>query len=658
MIRTFFAILFLTFTCQVLAQSNTKDVLFVVDDEPVYASEFIRVFNKNLDLVKDESQKDVDEYLKLFVNYKLKLREAKRLGLDKKPNYIRELSNYKKQLAKNYLTDTKVTNALIEEAYERVSNEVNANHILIRLDDTASPKDTLHVYNELMELRNRVINEGFDAVKKDVHNGKTVFAEELGYFSGFKMVYEFENAAFNTPVDEVSKPFRTQFGYHIVSVVGKRKSRGTVEVAHIMVVDNHDHKGHAKHDEAHAEHDAESRINEIYKKLEQGEDFESLAKQFSEDKSSAGKGGRLKAFSGGELSSPEFEDQAFALQEKGAYSKPFRSSFGWHIIKLIDRKAVPSFEEMRSEIESKVKRDSRSKLIKTSRVNELKKRYHITNAEAGLKYFTSILNDDYYKSAWKLPADFDDNKVLTTIEDQEIKYKDFASFLLKSQRRQTKKQAFNVLVNDLYEIFLNNNLLKFQEDNLENENEEFAGVLSEYRDGLLLFDLMDNEIWNAATNDSIGVQKFYETRKEDYFFSDRVDAVVASSAKKSDIKKVAKMLKAEMSPDAIKTKMNTKDKINVLFSSGLMDAKHQALPEGLAFKKGVSKVMRHNGAYVVVRIKTVIPKTLKTFEEAKGKVISDFQDHKEQTWLKDLQDTYKVTINQDVLNAVRQELNN
>ena len=649
MIRTFFTVLFLTLTCCVLAQTQTKDVLFNVDDEPVYASEFVRVFNKNLDLVKDESQKDVDEYLKLFVNYKLKLKEAKRLDLHKKPNYIRELSNYKKQLAKNYLTDTEVTNALIEEAYERVSNEVNANHILIRLDDTASPKDTLNVYNELLELRERLINEGFHAVKNDVHNGKTVFAEKLGYFSGFKMVYEFENAAFNTEEGEVSMPFRTQFGYHIVNVLGKRKSRGTVEVAHIMVVDK---------DKDTSNQNAVSRINEIYKKLEQGESFESLAKQFSEDKSSAGKGGRLNPFAGGELSSPEFEDQAFALNTEGEYTKPFRSNFGWHIVTLISKKEVAPFEEIKSEIENKVKRDSRSKLIKTSRVNELKKRYKIANAEEGLKYFVSILTEDYYKSTWKLPENFNENSVLTAIEDQEIAYKDFASFLVKSQRRQTKKQPFETLVNNQYEIFLNNSLLKYQEDNLEHENQEFASVLSEYRDGLLLFDLMDNEIWNAATNDSVGVQKFYQANKNNYFFNDRVDAVVASSATKKDIKKVAKMLKSGLSPDAIKTKMNTKDQIHVLFTIGIMDKDHQALPKDIAFKKGVSKIVRHNDTYVVVRINEVKPKTLKSFDEAKGKVISDFQDHKEKTWLKSLKEKYKVTVNQKVLDSVREQLNN
>ncbi|MDB9961763.1 peptidylprolyl isomerase, partial [Oceanihabitans sp.] len=265
--RFLFTILFIVFSISFQAQNN-KDILFTVDDEPSYSSEFIRVFNKNLDLVQDESQKDVNEYLKLFIDYKLKLKEARNLGLDKNEKYIRELSSYKTQLAKNYLTDNEVTNELVEEAYERMSYEINANHILVRLDETASADDTLAVYNELLKLKARVLDEGYKAVQKDVHNGKTIFAEDLNYFSAFKMVYDFENVAFNTPPGEISKPFRTQFGYHIVIVNDKRKSKGQREVAHIMV---------------NLGDGAEDRINDIYKKIEQGEDFESLAKQFSED---------------------------------------------------------------------------------------------------------------------------------------------------------------------------------------------------------------------------------------------------------------------------------------------------------------------------------------------------------------------------------------
>ncbi|QRM87732.1 peptidylprolyl isomerase [Lacinutrix sp. WUR7] len=641
--RIILTLFFLVFTLSFQAQDKSSDVLFTVDQEPVYASEFIRVFNKNLDLVKDESQKDVDAYLDLFVSYKLKLKEAKALGFDTMPKYKRELNNYKSQLAKNYLTDNKVTDALVEEAYERVSNEVKASHILIKIDEDASPNDTLAVYNQLLKLRERVIAEGYKAVQKEVHNGKTVYAEDLGYFSGFKMVYPFENAAYNTEIGEVSLPFRTQFGYHIVQVLDKRKSRGQREIAHIMV--NLDKE------------DAESRIQDIYKKLEQDEDFASLAKQFSEDKSTADKGGKLSPFSSGELRSQEFENQAFAIEKEGTYTKPFKSSFGWHIIKLIKKIETAPFEDMKSTLEAKVKRDSRSKLISTSRINELKQRYTISNVDKDLAYFTSILNTEYYKSKWKIPSNFQPEKAFVKIENKQFTYSDFSNFLIKNQRRNAKQLPFSTIVANAYNSFLEENILAYQEENLEFENQDFANILGEYRDGLLLFDLMEKEIWKAAANDSVAVQEYYTANKENYFFNERVDAVVASSAKKRDISKVSKLLKKGKTIEEIKNTVNTKDQINVIFTSGIMDVEHQALPKDFSFTKGVSKIFNHNGSYSVVKVNEVLPKAFKTFQEAKGKVSSDFQDEKEKNWLVALGNKYKVIINQEVLNTVKSKLN-
>jgi peptidyl-prolyl cis-trans isomerase SurA len=635
-------LLFIVFSISFQAQNN-KDILFTVDDEPVYSSEFIRVFNKNLDLVQDESQKDVNEYLKLFIDYKLKLKEARNLGLDKNEKYLRELSSYKTQLAKNYLTDNEVTNELVEEAYERMSYEINANHILIRLDETASVDDTLAVYNELLKLKARVLDEGYKVVQKEVHNGKTIFAEDLNYFSAFKMVYDFENIAFNTPPGEISKPFRTQFGYHIVIVNDKRKSKGQREVAHIMV---------------NLGEGAEDRINDIYKKIEQGEDFESLAKQFSEDKSTANKGGKLAAFSSGELRSSEFEIQAFELENKGDYSLPFKSDFGWHIVRLINKIELEPLETMRPSLEAKVKRDSRSKLINTSRVNELKERYAISNVDKDLEYFTTILNEDYYKSKWQTPDNFETEKSFVKIDKKQFTYGNFAAFLIETQRRTTKVQVVSDLVSMKYNVFLESMLLQYQEENLENENEEFAHILGEYRDGLLLFDLMENEIWKAGSTDSIGVQEYYKANKENYFFNKRIDAVVASSANIDDINNVAKLMKQGKSPEQIKESININDEVHVIFTSAKMDANHQAITKDFEFKEGLSDVLMHNGAYIVVDVKEVLPKSLRSFEEAKGKVVSDFQDNKEINWLKALREKYKVEINQDVLNDVKSKLAN
>tara|TARA_R110002049_G_scaffold114889_2_gene266352 strand:+ start:178 stop:2133 length:1956 start_codon:yes stop_codon:yes gene_type:complete len=634
---------------QSFAQSNQQELLFTVDSEPVYSSEFIRVYNKNLDLVQDESQKNVDTYLTLFTNYKLKLKEAKSLKLHERPTYKREFNTYKNQLIKSYITNTKVTEALIKEAYERISYDVKATHILIKVSENASPQDTLTAYNKILKLRESALAEGFDKVRKEVHNGQTVYGEELGYFSGFKMVYKFESVAFNTPVGEVSQPFRTQFGYHIVNVQDKRKSLGERTVAHIMVV--------KKTGDSLAEK-PEDRIQDIYKKLNQGENFEALAKQFSDDKSSASKGGMLSPFSGGQISAQKFEEVAFSLEKIGDVSQPFQTEYGWHIVKLYNKKPIPPFEELKPELEQKVKRDARSKLIDDALVTNLKGQYNIELPKGTLDYFVSILNGDYLKSTWKLPTDFDGGKPFLKIEQKQFTYKDFGDYLLKTQRNTDPKASFENVISKKYNAFLSSKLMEYKEANLEHENEEFAHVLNEYREGLLLFDLMETTIWNASKTDSVGIQNYYDNNKNKYVAPKRINAVVASSPKQKTLKKVSKLLDKGMPLDKIKNLVNSNDDIQVIFTSEIMDAGHQALPEGFQFKKGISKIYRHNNTFVVIQVKEVLPETQKTFDEAKGAIISDYQTYKEEKWLKELGEKYKVTTNKEALAKVKSQIKN
>ncbi|WP_242086205.1 peptidylprolyl isomerase [Aestuariivivens sediminis] len=645
----YFSVVFVLFLfIKTYAQSHEDPILFSVDGEPVYVSEFLRVYNKNLDLVQDESQKDLDEYLSLYINYKLKLKEAKALGLDKKESYSRELNTYRNQLAKSYISDSRVTEALVKEAYDRISHDVKANHILVRVDENASPQDTLAAYHEIHKLRERALNEGFEVVRKQVHDGKTIFGEELGYFTGFKMVYKFENAAFNTPVGAISMPFRTRFGYHILKVFDKRKSRGERTVAHIMI-------GFNSKDTLHGS--PETRIHEIYKKINQGSDFEVLAKQFSEDKSSASKGGLLKPFSGGQLSAPEFEEVAFSLEHIGDVSQPFKTKFGWHIVKLYEKTPVAPFEVMKPELEVKVKRDDRSRLIDEALYAKLRQRYKVGSEPPALDYFASLLNENYFTRSWRLPEDFQGNKPLITIGDRTLTYNDFGSYLLDSQRGFNNRAPFKDVVLKHYNAFLNRNLVTYREDNLEQENKDFALIMGEYRDGLLLFDLMESTIWNAG-NDSTELQQFYETHKSNYHVPERIDAIVASSSQQKTLKKVAKLLEQGMALDKIKNLVNSNTNIEVIFTTGIMDAGHQALPEAYTFKMGLSKIYRHNSGFVLVQTKEILPASIKSFEEAKGAVISDYQDFKEENWVKALRRKYEVSVDQKVLDQVKQTVKN
>ncbi|MFV0540654.1 MAG: peptidylprolyl isomerase [Aestuariibaculum sp.] len=633
----------LFFSCYMNAQNANNGVLFRVDSEPVYASEFKRLYNKNIDLVQDESQKDVDEYLNLLIDYKLKIKEAKVLGLDEKPKYKQELLGYKKQLAKNFIAETKVSEALIEEAYSRMANEVKAYHILVVVPENAEPVDTLKAYKTIVKLRERALNEDFEKLREEVHDGKTVYGEDLGWFSAFKMVYKFESEAYNTPVGEISQPFRTRFGYHIVYVQDKRKSRGKRTVAHIMVA----HKDNETETEQH--------IQEVYKKLQYGEAFESLAKQFSNDKSTASKGGILNPISSGDTGSLVFEDEVFDLKNIGDISKPFKTRFGWHIVKLYDKAPIETFETLKPELMQKIERDERSKIIDQALIDTLKKKYKV-GATPDLSYFESILNEKYYNRAWQLPVDFPGDKMLFSIKDKHYTYRDFGVFLVDSQQRPFLKKALKDVLLDNYKSYFNKSLIAYQEENLENENEEYAAVLSEFRDGLLLFDFMETHVWSVAKTDTVILKNYYQTHKEKYTVPEKAEVIIATSPSKQIIKRVQGLLEQNLPIDKMEALVKGNNKIEVVFTEDTVGVDNEKLPRNFTFKNGVSSIYKQHGSYNIVLVKRIIPAKQKVFGDVQGYVVSDYQTQKEAELNRKLRQKYPIEINQKILKQLKHQL--
>ncbi|MCF6279364.1 MAG: peptidylprolyl isomerase, partial [Flavobacteriaceae bacterium] len=332
-----YIVLFITLSFFNVYSQNSDSVLFTIDDEPVLTSEFLRVYSKNLDIVTDKNQKDIKNYLELFINYKLKIKQAYDLKFDTIQSYKSELASYKKQLMEPYLRDDTVLNDLVKEAYDRSLIEINASHILMKTN-FKSPQDTLAAYNKILEARDRIIDgEEFATVAKEYSQDPSAQKNDgnLGYFSAFSMVYPFENAAYATEIGEISQPFKTKFGYHIIQVHSKRNTRGEVEAAHIMIRGDSD--------------ESETKINKIYSKLVNGDDFGVLAKTLSEDTYTAKKNGSLGRFGSGRMVK-EFEDNAFSLVNTGDYSQPFKTKFGWHIIKLVNKFPVESFDKVKKEL--------------------------------------------------------------------------------------------------------------------------------------------------------------------------------------------------------------------------------------------------------------------------------------------------------------------
>ncbi|MDA9126434.1 peptidylprolyl isomerase [Flavobacteriaceae bacterium] len=629
------------------AQIADDDTLLTIASTPVSANEFVRVYNKNLNLVQDDSQKEIDSYLELFINYKLKLTEAKALRYDKDPVYLKEFQSYKNQLTQSYLTDKNVTDDLVREAYDRTTNEVKAQHILILLDEVET--DTLAVYSKVEAYRERLVNEDFESLKKELGNGKNIFVEDLGYFSAFKMVYNFESAAYATEVGAVSQPFRTRFGFHVVKILEKRKSRGQVSVAHIMIANTQKDSTLV----------AKDRIQELHRLLLQGDDFGELAKQFSDDKSSSNRGGELSPFKSGQINSEIFETTAFELNPSNPISKPIQTQFGWHILKYINKIPVKSFEELQPELESQVGKDSRSQLVKAKMLERLLVEYQVENPNSKLMNVESNLTYITSEKAWEFSKDFDNNLPFLTIKNQSYTYQDFLNFINANQKANKKEWTTAVVVKKQYASFLEQSVIQYKKDNLESENEEFAHILNEYREGLLLFELMQDKIWEGAKNDSIGLQEFYNANKQNYVWPERIEGSVARSTNAKYIKKVQKYWQKNSSNEAIDEAIN-KDQQNVIFSNGELELDQAPLPKSfnVRTKTPISEVIKENNSFYVVNVKEFKPKSQKTFEEAKGQLIADYQIALESKWTQELRAKFKVDVNESVLAKVNALISN
>jgi peptidyl-prolyl cis-trans isomerase SurA len=588
----------------------------------------------------------------LFVGYKLKINKAYKLGLQNGSQYQNELKQYRTQLAKNYVTDSKVTNELVDEAYQRSLKEIKASHILIMVDENAAPADTLKAYHQIMDIRKKALaGEDFGALAAQYSQDPSAKENkgDLGYFTAFRMVYPFESAAYKTPVGKISDPVRTRFGYHLIKVTDERANRGEVEVAHIMIAAD-------PKDGEQGRTEAKNTINEIYTKLKQGENFETLAKQFSDDKSSAPKGGVLNRFGSGQLSAENFENTAFSLKNPGDYSEPIETQFGWHIVKLIKKYPVRSLDESKAEIQNRVGKDERSRLIAESMNEKLRKKYKIKRDEKTYAAIKKAVTDKYYEGTWDVSSDPKTKAKLLTIEDRAINGSDFMTYLKAQQKTGLAIKPIGRLTDVAYEQFLDQQLNAYYNDNLEKEFPEFSNVVDEYRDGLLLFDLMEKEIWEKSKTDTIGLQKYYEAHKNSYQWKNRVEATVVSSTKMDVIKQAQKYLKDGKTPEFIKEKLNTKGVINVMANAGTFEEGNDALPKGTKPVVGISDIIKEGEYYFVTKVTKVMPAGPKTLDEARGKVINDYQQFLEENWVKDLRGYFNDNDNQDFFDKTKTQL--
>ncbi len=636
---------------------SQSPVLLQVGNEATQRDDFLRIYQKNNNSVSSQVETiNIDEYLELYTVFRMKVLEAMSLGMDTAAAFRSELATYRKQLAQPYLMDEKLNESLIKEAYERKKYDIRASHILIKCDQFASPADTLKAYNKILQIRKRLL-KGEDFAKVAVELSEDPSAQDhpyqghnirgnhgdLGYFSAFDMVYPFETAAYNTKVGEITMPVRTQFGYHLIKVVDKQPSLGKIQIAHIFF-------SYKPGESIDAATDKQGELaQKVYDLLQEGNDFAALCKKYSDDVNTAQSGGVMSWMTTNRFL-PEF---VVAIQQlkKGAYSKPFQTQFGWHIIKLMDTKPLGTFESEKEELKQKVGHSDRAILTEESLVNKTKNDYGFVDRPEALAALNKVVTDTIFFQGWKAENAKGMNDAMFTIGTKTYTQADFAKFL-ESHQQQLPKYDISTYLRWQYKIFVNENILAYADSQLETRYPDFKDLMSEYHDGILLFNLTEQKVWSRAVKDTVGLQEFYEKNKRNYMWDERLDASIIQVNDPEVLKNLTKKLKKLPTDEALLSAFNTDSIHKIEITRKLFLRGENSIIDNAQWvvTKKAEKVKEDPATFLIVR-KVVAPEP-KKLEEAYGLITTDYQTYLEAEWIKELKAKYPVKIDQAVLKTL------
>lgn len=662
-IRCFAVGAFLLSLLTVTAQSKLdKQVLLTIGDQPVTVKEFSDVYSKNNLKGDVVEKKSVDEYLDLFVNFRMKVMEAYEMKLDTSAKFKKELEGYRKQLAKPYFVNDKVADELVEEAYERKLKDIRASHILIRCDKHALPDDTLRAYNKAMEIRKKALKgEDFAALAEqysDDPSAKDMPATEntparkgnhgdLGYFTVFDMVYPFETGAYNTKEGEVSMPVRTDFGYHLIKVNSVTDALGTVQAAHIFLKLD----PNAKEEEVQA---TKTKAENIYKELKDtdGKSWDEAVQKYSDDKGTVRQGGILSPFPVNRIV-PEFIAVIKQLKP-GEISEPLRTNYGFHIIKLINNVKPDTFEKEKKALSERVEKDMRSKKSEEVVIEQIKKDYGYKMNDAHLTDFIATIDSSLLNGSFVPSPDADLNSTLFNIGDETFTVNDFVKFINTKQRKQSYVSV-QTYAYQLFDAFRNGMILAHADQHLEEKYPDFKALVKEYNDGILLFDLMEKQVWNKAVEDTVGLQDFHARHEMDYMWKDRVEACIITVNKPESLPRVKKYLEQGVPLDSLRTVLSRDSVHQVTVRKSFYQRGDNNYVDNTEWKVGAQKEFSStvDASTVIVNITQVRQPEPKTFRECKGVVTSDYQAELEQKWMETLHKKYPVKINEKVLGKVR-----
>lgn len=634
-------------------QAQVQDaVLFTVEGVPVHVSEFDYIYKKTNGNNADYSNASIQEYLDLYIKFKLKVQKAKEMELDTIASLSRELEGYRRQLADSYLVDKEVTDKMIDDVYKRMLTEREVAHILFKIKPNATNQDSTVAVARAQRAID-ALKSGNDFAKIARGSSEDPSAETNGGNLGFLTAmlpdgfYDFENAIYNTPVGQVSGIVFSPMGVHVIKILSERPARGEMEVAHILIRDpeNMPIEGAAQ------------KAQKAYDLLKAGQTFEEIALDMSDDKMTSSKGGYL-GFFGINKYEKAFEDAAFALTKDGEYTKPVKTRIGWHIIKRMGQKGIEPLPKIKSRLQNQITQDSRFEVGKKQMIDRIKKDAGFKEDPAALNAFVETLDMEFLSYKWQpnneLPV-----KTMFTLGTTEHSNLDFNEYLIRNQRKRlqvARDSQVELTARLLYTDFVSESCIKFEEAKLEVKYPEFKALMREYEEGILLFEATKMLVWDKASQDTVGLSKFHAANRENYMWDERAEWMMytLSDVDEKTAKKIYEFAKTK-SAEQTQKKFNKKKKVVVTTELRMIEKPNASQMTGVQWSAGsVSelKKLAENPIYNFSKVENIQKPQPKSLNEARGYIIADYQDYLEKEWVNALRAKYKVKINDEVVKGM------
>lgn len=628
----------------------SAQTLFTYGKYTADAKDFLRAYNKNNSAVTANKAKSISDYLDLYVKSKLKVQEAYDRRYDTLAHIRMEVENLRAQIAENYMTDPEIMNRLEKEAFLRSQKDIRVAHIFIAFKNASGFVDTAAAQKKRDELLQKLLKgEDFLQLAKQFSDDPAAKTNngELGYITVFTLPYEFENAVYTTATGKYSAPIRSKIGYHIFKNLGERKAVGKMRAQQILLAFPPDADDMVKKQLARL-------ADSLYKRLQAGDDFGILAKTFSNDYISAASNGTMPDIGVGQYD-PAFEKVLWSLTKDGAYSKPFPTSHGWHIVKRVAVKPVITDAEnkdFKQELQQKIRADIRWKASKDFVYNQVREK-------AGVKIFP--YNDD---ALWAMADSLLDRRPMreigktinssTTLFSIGNELYDAAEWIKYAALYRFRQDGTGAKPHSqVREEWIQYSMTEYYKKHLEDFNDEFRYQMAEFKDGNLFFEIMQQEVWNKAQADTVALLALYNKNKKEYTWKQSADVVIFFCSDQSIAKTVYEKIKANPA--------DWKKVVDMYSEKVLADSSRYEWSQIPNLNRMVPKagmlttpVLNNTDntasfAYIVNSYPQPSPRS---FNEAKGLVINDYQVELEKQWDETLRKKYPVVIDQKVLNEI------